>query len=405
MSKRIMIATTGAYPDGMASAYRIHCYARGLAESGTPVKVVSTESHKLYPGKRFLYSGSHQDIPFTILWNKKVSLGGFKETLWGELKSYALLFYCFCKMRNYDIVWLYNMGLLPRLLLLPVLHLFGKKVVLELNEFPYSTGGNKFTRIRAVNKLMKWCTLRLVYRQLDGIIAISENLVKVIEKNAPKVPMIKIPILVIPPQDDALPKEDRIPHGNPYIFHAGSLSKQKDGIVKVVMAYARTAKKLQSENIKLDLVLTNKKTNKDVLDNIEAVLNENGIIDNLVVTGFLGDKQLHAYLRHSSALIINKPATIQNLYNFPTKLGDYLLSGTPVIVASKGIELNKFVKNGENGIVVLPDDVDAMSDALYTLCTDEEKRNTLGAKGRSTAIEYFDYKTNAGIIQEFLNKV
>lgn len=405
MNKRVRIATTATYPEGMASAYRIHCYAKGLKENNVKVDVVSAKSLSKRPGKGFLFKGTNEGIPYTIVLNTDDS-GKLMKYLWMEMKHYALMAHCLFTIRKYDVLWLYGMGLFPRLILLPVLRLAGKKVVLELNEYPYSTEGNKLTQIPFVRKSLQWLTLKLVFPLMDGVIAISENLKSLVKANAPKVPVLKVPVLVDVNRSDLDSVGERTsPHSNPYMFHAGSLSEQKDGIIKAIEAFALAAKELKTKGIKLDLVLTNKKTLPALWARIEAILQEHDLLQHLVITGYLNDSQLHHYLQHAAVLLINKPPSFQNKYNFPTKLGDYLLSGRPVIAASEGTELNQFLQDGKDSRVVPPNDAQAMATAIIDFCLDTEKARYIGEAGREAALLSFDYRRNAQRITDFLNSL
>jgi len=293
------------------------------------------------------------------------------------------------------------MGLIPRLLPIPIMHFLGKKIIVEVNEYPYSTEGNKFTRITIIRKTLRWATLRWVIPKMDGIVVISENLKEVVNQYAPSVPVLKVPILVDVSRG-YFTSFEKSPHSHPYLFHAGSLSVQKDGIIKVIEAYAKAATLLKKSSIQLDLVLTNKKTFPKIWQSIEKILIEYNLIDRMKITGYLSETELHDYIQHASALLINKPSTFQNKYNFPTKLGDYLLSGRPVILAAEGIEANNYIYNKVNGFVVPPDDVEKIKNTLIWLFQNPLKANDIGKVGRQTAIDYFDYRKNSLQIKSFM---
>lgn len=402
-SKRIYIATTSSYPDGMASTYRIHCYAKGLLQEGLSIKVISTKSQIKYKGKSINYKSVYDNIPHHILLN----YGNFKSRwigyLWAELNSYLLLFYCIFNYKKFDILWLYGMGTIPRLILIPIMHGLGKKIFLEINEYPYSTEGNKFTRITTVRKTLQWLTLRQIFPKMDGIIVISENLKAVVKRYAPSTPVLKVPVLVDVSRTQPLTMGTP-PHPNPYLFHAGSLSIQKDGIIKVIEAYAKAATILKQSSIRLDLILTNKRTFQPVWHSIEKILIDYDLVEQLKITGYLSETELHGYIQQASALVINKPSTFQNKYNFPTKLGDYLLSGRPVILAAEGIEANNFLHDNINSIIVPPDDVESIKNALIYCCLNPIKADKIGKAGRQSALDYFDYRKNSLQIKNFMDQ-
>lgn len=384
----------------MASTYRIHCYAKALTQEGLPLKVISTKSEIKYTGRSINYKSEFDGIPYHILFNHGKFNSKWVSYLWAELNSFFLLFYCILNFRKFEVLLLYGMGVLPRLILIPFMYCLGKKIYLEINEYPYSTEGSKFTRIKIVRKMLRWLTLKCIIPRMDGLIVISENLKTIVNRYAPSTPVLKVPILVDLNRAHSIKKSLR-PHPNPYLFHAGSLSIQKDGIIKVIEAYAKAAKALKP--LQLDLILTNKKTFNSVWQSIEKILMDHDLYDHLKITGYLSEKELHSYMHHASALVINKPLTFQNTYNFPTKLGDYLLSASPVVLAAEGIEANNFLYDKVNSLVVLPDDVEGIKNALIFCCTATKIANSIGKSGRKTALEHFDYKQHSLRIKNFFS--
>lgn len=405
---KVRIATVGAYPDGMASTYRIHCYAKALQLEGVHVEVISAESGVKLDGRHLFYNGKRDGIEFKILWNKGGLKTFFIKYLWSELKVYIFALYNVFTVSKYDVLFLYDSPSIPALLLIRFCKLLNKKVVLELNEYPYATAGSRVTRIKRVNQFLKWFTLKLVLPSTDGIVCISDALEHVVHKNAPITGVLKVPIL-IGDEKESIKEfklvDDIIAKNEKYIFHAGSLSIQKDGIIKMVSAFAKAANSLKIKGIKLNILLTNKNTQKEVWHNITANLKNNNLSDHLIITGFLSEAELNYCLQNAAVLVINKPITNQNKYNFPTKVGDYLNSKTPVVIAAKGLELNNYITNGKEAIVVGPDDVDEMSRNITNLLLDSNENKKIGMKGQSCAQKNFHYSAHSRNIKTFFSNL
>ena len=405
---RVRIATVGSYPAGMASTYRIHCYAKALKLEDIHVEVISAESNLKIEGRSIIVSGSNDGVEFKIIYNKKNLQTFFFKYLWSEIKSYILTLYNLCTFNKYDVLFLYRGSSISTFILVTFLKLIGKKVVLELNEYPYATSGSKITRIKWVNQFLLWATFKLVWPRVDGIVCISEALVSLVHIKAPKAKVLKVPIFIGDKKksidsfklvDDLLEKNEK------YIFHAGSLSEKKDGIIKMISAYVKAANLLKVKGIKLRLLLTNKKTQKDIWHKIIAILSDNNLLDHLIITGFLSEDELNYCLKNASVLVINKPITKQNKFNFPTKVGDYLNSKTPVVIAAKGIELNNYIASGEEAIVVEPDDIDEMARNIFNLLIDSKKNKTIGINGWECAQKNFHYSSHSDTIAKFLRGI
>lgn len=350
-----------------------------------------------------MLAGESGCIPFTIIWNSGKVKSRWLRYFWAEVSSYVLLVHSLFTYRRYDVLWLYGMGFLPRLCLVSALHLLGKKVLFELNEFPYATEGNKLTRIVFFRKILTRLTLTVLLPKFDGVVVISENLKKVVGKYAPNVPILKIPILIDSHRVHTFGTEMDSPHPFPYIFHAGTVSVQKDGILKLVEGYAVAAQALKAKSFRLDLIFTSNQTFPENWAKIQKILLEYGVSSQFKVTGFLSQADLQQYLAHSIALIINKPESFQNKYNFPTKLGDYLISGRPVIVATApGGEVKSYLTEKIDSLFVDPDDVNGLSDAIQLLVADSSYAQLIGHQGRKVAIQNFTYENNSAKIKDFI---
>ncbi len=75
----------------------------------------------------------------------------------------------------------------------------------------------------------------------------------------------------------------------------------------------------------------------------------------------------------------------------PSKLFEYLACEKPVICCTKG-ELADLVKTAKCGLVVEPDDCDALAKSIEILYLDSQKRLEMGKKGRAYVIQNFSYE-------------
>jgi glycosyltransferase involved in cell wall biosynthesis len=401
---RVRIITLDTYPKGMANTYRINCYAKSLILANHDVDVVSPISHSKCKGAVFNYKNHIDDIPYTIVWNIRKPKFKLLAYIIAELKSYWLLIHSIRTSRQFDVLWIFPLGFIPNLILVTWLRLIGKKVILELNEYPYSTEGNAYTRIPWVKRILLNGTLKLIFPKFHGIVVISENLDIVVSQVSRRIKTLKVPILLDNSKGNSDEKRimDR-PLKHQYVFHAGSLSEQKDGIISFVKAYIQAAVKLRNEGIKFYLVLTNNSSH--VWNKIENLIIVSGLSDQLIITGFLDEVDLLKWMRHSDVLVINKPYSFQNIYNFPTKLGDYLLSGRPVIVAAEGLELNKYLSTHTDCILVKPNDTKALSDAIIELVKNPKLAEKIGKMGKELAKNNFDFTVHVQRISGFISSL
>lgn len=89
----------------------------------------------------------------------------------------------------------------------------------------------------------------------------------------------------------------------------------------------------------------------------------------------------------------------------PNKTFDYLASGAPLVVAAPEGELTRLVEAGECGVVVPPEDPQAMADAIAGLAADRGRASELGANGERLVRNEYDRQTLAGRFVETVESV
>jgi len=399
---RLRIVTTAK---GLAAHSRIECYAKALQSQGVHVEIVSAvESTKLKP-QHFKTPG-HATIVYKSLLKDKNFSHSILNYLWAIWVPYYLSLYTVLKPKPYDVCLLYISSVWPKIIILFLLkYVFRKKTILELNEYPFATQGSKLTRLPIVKGYLRQLTFKIVFPLSTGFIVISESLKNLVIKYRTRPKILKIPILV---EDLPKPQKDKttIQDNNLYLFHAGSLSVQKDGIVKVFEAFAQAHQILKNKHkVKLNFVITNKKTQAETWHKIDRILKTNKLENHLKITGFLSDEELKTYQENALALVVNKPESFQNQYNFPTKLSSYLISKRPVIVAARNLELNQFLKHRENAFVVKPDDVEEMAQAIVYTYENPESVNQITTNAVNVVQEHFYYKSQSQALKDFIQNL
>ena len=89
--------------------------------------------------------------------------------------------------------------------------------------------------------------------------------------------------------------------------------------------------------------------------------------------------------------------------SFPLKLVEYLSCGKPVICCANG-ETAKFVYENNAGVVVEPEDVQALSKAIIRLHEAREYREELGNDGRKAVLECYSYQRMAAELENAFEK-
>lgn len=93
-------------------------------------------------------------------------------------------------------------------------------------------------------------------------------------------------------------------------------------------------------------------------------MNQLGVQDAVIFTGKVAAEELPNYLVNASILALSRPDSLQARNGFPTKLGEYLATGNPVLVTNVG-EIPLFIKHGENGFIAEESNVDDFAKNLF----------------------------------------
>lgn len=106
-------------------------------------------------------------------------------------------------------------------------------------------------------------------------------------------------------------------------------------------------------------------------------------------------------LKNARILALARPDNLQNRNGFPTKLGEYLATGNPVVVTSIG-EIPNFLKDEENAFMATPGNVQSFADALKRAYNNSEKAIAIGRNGRHLALTAFSSEEQTKVALNFI---
>ena len=404
---KIRIITKATFPEGMAATKRVKYISLASLKAGHEVEIFTEKSALLNNEQIGWHStGSWEGVYYLLLRNK-TPFNQYVRVIWIYIKSFLLVFKAIRGIKKVDVYVLYLDRFWPQMLVLLFAKMYRKKVVYELVEYPYATEGQFLTNLNSVRKLLRALTLNVLFPLLDGFDVISDNLIEVANKYRSSKSIVNYtPILTDIKLWNRAIKENPSKMKEDYLFHAGALSENKDGIVNFMKVFALVNNKrrgLGQKSIKLGL--TNMSTKPQTLSKLKQIIAENDLEDDIFITGYLQTEELIKYQNNAAVLLFNKPNNRQNFYNFPTKLADYLLANAPLVVATDDYEMNKYLFHGINAIVTKPDDVDAMANAVLKLLNDPELSRKIANNGRETVETSFDYRNYIDRYDRFYKEV
>jgi glycosyltransferase involved in cell wall biosynthesis len=209
---------------------------------------------------------------------------------------------------------------------------------------------------------------------------------------------IVIPIMV----DCNEYRSDQPPATDPrFVTYVGMLNERKDGVATLMKAFAAIA--ADFPDVRLRLIGDSDDPRVSNVTEFRRVAAGLGIADRVEFTGQVRRDEIPALLADSSVLVLARPSSQQADAGFPTKLGEYLASGRPVVVTSTS-DISEYLTDGESACLVPPDDVDALSGRLSSALADPEAA-AIGAAGRVVAERCFDYHESGRTLAEALSRM
>ena len=184
-----------------------------------------------------------------------------------------------------------------------------------------------------------------------------------------------------------------------YVGYCGTLSIHKDGVDNLIKAFAIFNK--QHSDYKL--CLYGRFENDIVKKTLYELVDDLGISSHVAFTGPVASNDMPQKLMDASILALARPANEQAQYGFPTKLGEYLATGNPVIVTKVG-EIPDFLQDGVNAFLVLPGDFSAFAKKLIWIAEHQSIASNVAANGKNMVDTFFSSEVQTRKAIAFINQ-
>ena len=378
--KRIAIINTLPVPSGQASVNRFLGYAKGLVKLGVEVTCLSSakpqvEREGVLDGVHFMNFGTVGKLSLLK------SLHEIKKKL---------------KQEKYDDVIVISNSLL---LLKPIYHTckrVGSKFLMEKSEFPFMLmrDGQEIKSGWRVKYGAYW--VKLTGEMLDGMIVMTTPLMEYFkDKVNKKCKLVHIPMTVDTSRFD-IPKTES-EYGD-YIAYCGNMTGNKDGVYNLIDAFAM----IQPKYPGIKLLLIGGCNTPSQFENLKSEISANEI-KNIIFYGRAPRDEMPKLLKNAKMLCLARPTTTQATFGFPTKLGEYLSTGNPVVVTAVG-DIPRYLNN-ENSYIVKADDNQAFAQKMAEVLDNYDRAKEVGLKGKELAKTVFNVEVQAKILLDWLKQV
>ena len=217
--------------------------------------------------------------------------------------------------------------------------------------------------------------------KVNGMFVISTSLKKLYEEKGVKNVSL-LNMVVDPDRFCNLHKRDT---RGKYIAYCGSATNTKDGVNILIKAFALFCKR--EKEYKLYIIGKNPAFSDE--DANLKLMKEMGLEDKILFTGEVPSDHIPQLLVDAEVLVLARPYNNQAQYGFPTKLGEYLLSGNPVVVTSVG-DIPYFLHHGVSAILARPSDAQDFCEKMLWVVDHNEEARDIGVRGREVALTSFN---------------
>jgi glycosyltransferase involved in cell wall biosynthesis len=383
------------FPHGLAQTNRLIAMAGGLVKAGCKVKVICLKpTENTSNSLNTQSSGIYNDIPFAYpsgtTFRSKNLLTNFYLFSKGILNASSQLIR---ENRKQKINCLF-MGVsgffiyLWFFILCKILHI---KFLQERSEYPFIKAKKS-----VFDNLSLFIYLTVVCKFFDGFLVITHKLrdyfVPHLRKNCP---VYHLPILV---------EHERFNHSSevapePYIAYCGSMQGDKDGVPILIDAFKTLS--FEYPDIKLYLIGS---TNFAGFNKLEERISQVHLEKSIVFTGVIDREKLPDMLSKAVMLALARPENKQAEGGFPTKLGEYLATGKPVVVTNVG-EISVFLKNNVNAFIARPGDAKDFADKMKLVLEDYPQALNVGQAGQELAKTTFSSAYQGELLAKWLLKL
>jgi glycosyltransferase involved in cell wall biosynthesis len=385
------------FPNGSAQSARIISYSKGIIENGGTATVICTRAlHSKSSGNKSLApSGLSEKINYIYSPGTQYKADSFLRRRFLAVKGLLNAVKILYKMNNkqkISAILFFSTSMTDELFFKMLCKILNIPVIRELNEYPLPESESIAGRTKLF--IEKYILTKLY----NGIIVITGYLESYYKHLiSPSAISIRIPILI---DMNRFSEVSGLNSNSKYIAYCGDPTGNKDGVPILLEAFSKIA--VIHKDIKLYIIGNSQ--NSDVLEKLKALAQLLSIESNVVFTGSISYESIPSYLANAELLVLARPSGLQATGGFPTKLGEYLASGKPVVITNVG-EIPLYFKDQENIFIAQPDSSDSFAEKVNFALSNPDIAKVVGENGKRTAQEKFDYHLHSNDLINFIQQL
>ncbi len=376
------------FPEGMSATTRIISYAKGLVQNGVVVESVifrpkldsdPTPMDGEVEGMRFHYCSTRPEKRSQIA---KILLD----------RPAAMIRACrYIISSHFDFVLLSFDQLKYLLFFVPILTLAGVRLAFIGDEYPYAIREKQKSRVPAWQLFL----YKVVSVGLKARILINQTLQAFYDEKITRKPTYILSTVI---DTDRFPSS-LVYHAQPrnYFCYMGGMQLNNDNVDNIIRAISFL------EDCTMPLYLFGTPSPED-LKVIEGLILEYGLQDKVFFKGRASYAEVPAVLTHASVLLTSQADTMRARGGVPTKIGEYMLSGTPFLTTDVG-DVSSFLKDGETGFLVEPCNPQRYAEKISFILSHYEEALQVARNGREYVFQHYSAVKQAKGMIDFLQNL
>lgn len=366
------------YCAGEAWTNRILAYAKGLAELGCNVTLI----YLITDAKRTPYHINIPDVKVINIWEENCWLAK-------KFRLFAYLLNLF-KIKRYvgkgDKVFIYN----AEKYILKAAKKTGADIYAEITEHPYIYNKKGKKGELAIDQKSK------KLKDIKGLSVISHNLKEYYSSIGISEDKLAIVNMFV---DGNRFKSIKKTNSDLYIAYCGVISYNKDGVKTLIDSFSL----FHSKHSEYKLYIIGRGATPNIIEELKQMVTSMGLQNSVIFTGQISPDEMPSLLVNARILALARPNNLQSQNGFPTKLGEYLATGNPIVVTKVG-EIPQFIRHMDNGILAEPDNVEDFAEKLLWVADNYDKAKEIGNRGQKLSYECFSYLSQAKVLLDLMNK-
>lgn len=185
-----------------------------------------------------------------------------------------------------------------------------------------------------------------------------------------------------------------------YIAYCGTISPFKDGVDCLIRAFAY----FSSSHSDYKLKIIGRFESIDAEKTLKGLVDSLNVVNKVEFTGMVKPDEMPRLLCGAQILALARPDNEQARYGFPTKLGEYLATGKPVVVTRVG-EIGDFLQDMTNCRMTEPGNPEDFAGCMAWVADNYEDALRLGSAGRDLTLSEFSSVEQSKKALEFINRI